>query len=95
MSYPDEAAEQRNVHQRRSATTLRISVIRNGYLVTYGDTGEAESASDREALHHMVDEFFDRVEADPGPKPLSNRSRGAVAASVPILAPMRRPGRSI
>lgn len=64
MNINPDPHKQSEVQRRRNATTIRIARIRNGYLVTEGDTGEANAALSREDMHRQVDEFFDRIERE-------------------------------
>ena len=87
--------DQRAQQRRRNALSVRIAVIRNGYLLTYGDTGEAEAAAgddSRAEMHRLLDAFLDRIEGQladgtlvmPEPSPVNpSAAKAAKDLSIP------------
>ena len=64
MSATAQAAEETSrIARQRNRQSLRITRLRNGYLVTECAGGEGDAARNRAELHDMVDQFFDKLEA--------------------------------
>lgn len=62
---PDPSTQSVN-QRRRNQSTIRVTRVTNGYMVTLGDTGETLVATSREQVHDYVDEFFDDLELESG-----------------------------
>ena len=54
----DEAEYSRETQRRRNNLTIRVARIKNGYLFTRMDTGEAESAPNLKEVYELIERFF-------------------------------------